>query len=350
VQPKPLTPRALATILIGLVVLTSLTVWRLGFTGPGRTQPLTEFHGETMGTVYTVKAVDPPISEDQLAHGVQSVLDALDAKMSTYLPDSELSQFNAWLSREPFPLSRETLEVMALALDVSRDTGGAYDITVGPLVNAWGFGPGGPQETPPEETLSALRARTGYALLTVDVENGTAQKGVANLYVDLSSVAKGYAVDRVALWLENQGIGNYMVEVGGEVRTGGHNPGGIDWQIGVRKPVQDSYEVHRIVGLSGRSMATSGDYQNFYERDGKRYSHIIDPRTRRPIVSSITSVTVIAETCAEADAYATGLTVLGPDEGIAVANEQGLAVLYVLREGGAYTERASLAFIREFGT
>ncbi len=351
-QPKTLTKRALLTMVTGLFVLTALTVWRLSQRPAGESAiglPLVTLHGETMGSTYTIKAVAPPISESTIAQGVTAILEDVDAKMSTYRDDSEIARFNASASTEPFPMSRETLTVMALALEVSRASGGAYDITVGPLVNAWGFGPVGPAREPTPEEIQQLAERTGYEHLSVDIEAGTAQKANPALYCDLGSIAPGYAVDLIAAWFASKRIHDFMIEVAGEVRTGGSNDRGLPWKLGIRKPIAGSEELQRVIELSGKALATSGDYQNFYMRNGRRISHIIDARTGQPAASHLASVTVIADNCATADAYATALTVLGPEAGLALAEEKNLAALFVLRESdNTFTERPSADFSMQF--
>ena len=299
--------------------------------------------GMTMGTTYTVKAVEA--GRDLPRATIADTIFAIDkVYMSTYAPDSELSRFNRWASQEAFPLSQDTLAVFAIALEVSRQSGGAFDVTVGPLVSAWGFGP--EESAPPDEAaLPALRERVGYDKLLIDPVAGTAAKERPDIYCDLSAVAKGYAVDAVARLLDAQGYKNYMVEVGGEVRTAGKNRFGEAWQIAVEKPVGEGRSVQRIVPLSGQAVATSGDYRNFYEKDGLRLSHTIDPRTGRPVSHGLASVSVIHAECAWADAYATALMVLGPDEGYRFAVDHGIAAFFIIHAGAdGFTERATPAF------
>jgi len=308
------------------------------------------FSGATMGTFYTVKVIAPQLSSHQRA-AVRDIivgrLETVDESMSTFAPDSELSRFNGFNHTAPFPVSPATAQVFARALEVSAATDGAFDITVGPLVNAWGFGPAQPSDAPPTDAeLAALRARVGYEKLSVDLDASTIAKARPDIYCDLSAIAKGYAVDEIAAGLAALGCQDFMVDVGGEVRTRGRNAAGVPWQIGIARPLPGlGKDVQRVVPLANMALATSGDYQNYYERNGKRFSHMIDPATGRPIDHNLASVSVLHESCAVADAYATGLMVLGPDRGCTVAQELDLAALFIIRErDGTFTEKVTAAF------
>ena len=253
-QRRELTPQIVALLITGILVLAGLTVWRLVLAPPAHPL-LVNFSGETMGTYYTVKlpGVYPAGRVKALSSAIERVLEDVNAKMSTYDPASELSRFNASDSIEPIPMSDDTLMVMALALEVSAATGGAYDVTVGPLVNAWGFGPEGQRRRPTRDEVENLRTRVGYEKLRIDLVAGTAQKLSPTLYVDLSSVAKGFGVDKVAEAVDAEGISDYLIEIGGEVRTRGVNAEGDSWRVGIRKPVDDEVAVWRLIPLSGQS-------------------------------------------------------------------------------------------------
>lgn len=306
------------------------------------------FQGATMGTTYTVKVVAPSLSEaDQRAtrDAIRAALDAVDQSMSTYKPGSELSRFNGYGGGRPFKLSAATVRVFLLAREVSATTGGAFDVTVGPLVNAWGFGPVKRAEPPTEAELEAVRARVGYRKLEIDAQALTVTKGHPDMYADLSAIAKGFGVDQVAAALDARGLANYMVEVGGEVRVKGRNAAGTPWQVGIERPDSIEQRAQIVVPMSNLSMATSGDYRNYFVKGGRRYSHEIDPTTGYPIQHGLASVTVVASECALADAYATGLLVLGPEKGYALAAEKGLAAYFIEhRPGGIFGERQTPAF------
>jgi thiamine biosynthesis lipoprotein len=265
--------------------------------------------------------------------------------MSAYDDASELSRFNGHASRAPFALSDDTFAVLARARDVSAATGGAFDVTVAPAVDAWGFGPAKTQRVVTGDPLRALKARVGWERVTLDAQARTATKASPDIRADLSGIAKGYGVDRAAEAVEALGIADYMIEAGGEVRTRGRNASGRPWQIAVERPDAVPQRAHRIVPLSGLAMATSGDYRIYFEQDGRRYCHEIDPATGAPIAHGLASVTVVANACAYADAMATALIVLGPERGYALAASRGVAALFIVREApGRFRDLATPAF------
>ncbi len=296
-----------------------------------------------------VRPADAPVQQPgqpAVETAVRRVLERIEGRMSHYRPDSELSRFNRAQTTEPQPMSAETLGVMAEALAVSRVSGGAFDVTVGPLVDAWGFGPPGRAPAAPEAAaLDALRARVGADLLEVDLAASTLRKRRADVVVDLSAIAKGYAVDAVASLLAERGVGDYLVEIGGELRAGGGNELGEPWRVAIERPAPGFATTQRIVPLTDAAVATSGDYRNFYDLDGARVSHTLDPRTGRPVTHRLRSVSVIAERCSLADARSTALHVLGPDEGYVLAMTEGWAALFVAEDGtGRLVERETPAF------
>lgn len=312
---------------------------------PAATSPKV-FTGQTMGTTYTVKVADP--LEDAARRGLNTAiaqaLEDVDAKMSTYRADSELSRFNRHSSTEPFQVSAETAEVFRIAQEVSRQSDGAFDITVGHLVNAWGFGPLKPDREPDDATIARLREKIGYQYLEA-LDGDRLRKQHPSVYCDLSAVAKGYGVDRVAAELDRRGIANYMIEVGGEVRTKGNNAAGTPWRIGIERPAAGERDVQRIISLGDKSLATSGDYRNFTMRNGVRLSHTIDPQTGRPITHGLASVSVIHRDCAWADAYATAIMVLGPEKGYAFSVEHNLPAYLIIHDGEAgFAEKSTPAF------
>jgi thiamine biosynthesis lipoprotein len=300
--------------------------------------------GPTMGTRYAVKIGAPsPISNEDRAAlelDIRQALNAVDLSMSTWRDDSELSSFNDY-GTEPFGASASFLAVISAALEVGEASGGAFDVTVGPLVDAWGFGPEEVAGDPPGERLAELLATSGAKHLHVDAESETVRKDIEGLRVDLSALAKGYAVDQVAAVLSEAGYTRFMVEIGGEVVTRGTNSAGRPWQIGIEVPDPEERAVHTVVALGDAALATSGDYRNFRVEDGRRISHIIDPRTGRPVAHSLASVSVIAPNCLLADAWATALSVLGPQDGLAKARELGLSALFIFRRDDGTLGEAS---------
>ena len=303
--------------------------------------------GETMGTSYQVTLVaEPgwnwPLSQEEVQSQLNSKLRQINQWMSTYIDDSALMRFNRTPQGQWETLPEPLMEVLQISRSVSERSDGAFDITVAPLVNLWGFGPQAqPEQVPDDETLLASLANLGFQHLEL---SGNRARRLRDISLDLSGVAKGYGVDYLGRWLEQQGYRNYLVEIGGEVRLSGVSPRGGAWRIGVEQPNLLHREGRKTLELSDIAMATSGDYRNYYERDGKRYSHTIDPRTGRPIEHSLASVTVLADTAAEADAWATALNVLGPKKGMVIAQREKLPVYMVVREGESYTDRYSDAF------
>lgn len=306
------------------------------------------FEGRTMGTYYAVKVGGEWTQEagEALQRAVEEELDDVNQHMSTYLDDSELSRFNALAADEPFEVSAGLLKVMAGALEIGELSGGAYDITIGPVAEAWGFGPGGDKAEGEvaDEVLQDLLTQVGIEHLRLDPQASTLTKAQPDLRCDLSSIAKGYAVDRVAERLVSMGVDNHWVEVGGEVRAAGVNPEGRNWRLGIERPQLMPGSVQRLLPLNNASVATSGDYRNYREIDGERFSHIIDPRSGRPIHHRLASVSVVHPQCMMADGWATALMVMGVDDGYRLAEEQGLAVLFLVREGEDFIERATPAF------
>lgn len=288
---------------------------------------------QAFGTSYSVVVVPDPDGSDKAA--VESELTAavafINAHMSTYHVDSELSKFNASERTEPQPISTALMEVLEASLGVHRASGGAFDVTVGPLVNAWGFGPD-MVEVPTEEDLKAARARVGTDKLSLDKAKGTLSKSTAGLYVDLSAIAKGYAVDLLAQAIEKLGHHRYIVEIGGEVAAKGLNAKGHPWSVGIEEPTEGARRVAERLALIDQSAATSGNYRNFKMVDGKTVTHIIDPRTGQPVAHGLGSVTVVHQDCMSADAWATALYVLGEAQGLKVANERGIAALFLALE------------------
>lgn len=338
---RPLRPARLLAGLFILVLAVVLFYPRKTVVLPG----LYVYSGATMGTTYTVKVVDPMQDPEAVSAAIEAELDRVNARMSTYLEDSELSRFNAHAATDPFAVSPETFEVFELAQAISESSGGAFDITVGPLVNAWGFGPDAFENPPDDAEIAALLAHVGYGKLELDASTQTVRKTDAAVYCDLSAIAKGYGVDRVAMALESIGFAHYMIEVGGEVRTAGQNERGMPWQIAIEKPVESGRAIHKIVPLSGQALATSGDYRNVQEIDGSRYTHTIDPRTGRPVAHKLASASVLSDSCAKADGWATALMALGPDKAFATAEEQGLAALLLIhRDDGGFDEVATAEF------
>jgi len=308
----------------------------------------TQFGGPTMGSTYTVKIAGLHLdaaTEAAARQAVERAFADVVSRMSAYLDDSELSRFNRHPSAAPFALSADAYAVFRLAQQVSAASDGAFDITVAPVVDAWGFGPGRAQRVVGETEVAALETRVGWRMLTLDESHATVAKARADVRADLSGIAKGFAVDRAAQALDALGLGDYMVEAGGEIRTRGRNADGRPWQIAIERPDSVPQQAFRIVPLTGLAMATSGDYRIYFERDGARYCHEIDPATGCPIRHGLASVSVVAPECGYADAMATALIVLGPEKGYALAAARNIAAQFIVRErDGGLREFATPAF------
>jgi thiamine biosynthesis lipoprotein len=296
--------------------------------------------GSKMGTTYHVTVVADQPAPDDLAERIDAVLDIVDHSMSTYKAASELSQFNDLAVGSSQQISADFARVLAVSKTVWERSGGAFDPTVGPLVDLWGFGPIATDVVPEQAQIDAAKAELGFQYLTLNNSELAKSKAVR---VDLSAVAKGYAVDLVADLLEMLALPDYLVEVGGEMRLSGSNPEGMPWRVAIELPSLMP-QVERIIEVQDMAVATSGDYRNYFEQQGVRYSHTIDPRTGRPITHSLASVTVLAEQCADADAWATAFMVLGDKDGMALANELAIPLYMLVKDGAGFKAIHSRAF------
>ncbi|QDU07203.1 FAD:protein FMN transferase [Gimesia aquarii] len=304
-----------------------------------------QIQGSTMGTSYHITICTSPsnlVDSDLLKQEVDQLLENINAQMSTYIETSELSRFNQSQSDQWFEVSPSVLKVVEAGLNLSKASTGAFDMTVGPLVNLWHFGPDPGKRTLPESSqIEAARKNVGYQHIELQHVSPALKKLIPKVYLDLSAIAKGYAVDRVTSYLDSKSIENYLVEIGGEMRAKGTNQSQVPWKVGIEKPISETRKIQKVVPLSNLSMATSGNYRNFFEVNGKTYSHTIDPRTGYPVDHSLASVTVVGETCMNCDALATCLMVLGPDEGYNWAKEREIAAYFIVKEENGFTERYS---------
>lgn len=291
-----------------LGILTFVVVALVLIVSRQRSTPFQKNSGFVFGTVYNITYQ----SDKDLQPEIEAELKKVDAALSTFNPGSVISRVNR---NEKVKVDSMFSEVFTLAERISAETGGAFDITVAPMVNAWGFGfKSG--KMPGESQIDSLRAIVGFH--KVKLANGVVVKQNPATMLDCSAIAKGYGCDVVARFLSRLGIKNYMVEIGGEIVTCGVNNERMPWKIGVTKPTDDSLNVNQelqtVLNVTNKAMATSGNYRNFYYRNGKKYAHTIDPKTGRPVQHNILSATVIADNCATADAYATSFMVLGLDK------------------------------------
>ncbi len=331
-----------------MIRLLPVALLSFGLVGCGADQA-EHLAGRTQGTTYEVVVPRPPpgVGRPGLQQAVDDVLAAVDLHLSNWNPDSEISRFNAGRGDEWVPASAILFDLLAMTEAISRVSGGAFDVTVAPLVRAWGFGAGAAADvaSPTNAELDQLKQSVGYAKLELRADPRSLRKSVPDLHVDLDGVAPGFAVDLIAARLDEMGITDYLVELGGEVRARGRNGAGRPWRVAVEAPLQGERRAYAIVELDGRSVSTSGDYRDFRELVGRRVSHTIDPRSGMPVDHDLTSVTVVTSSAAEADAWATALMVLGPEEGLALAEQEGIAALFISRDrDGSLHETSTGAF------
>ena len=313
------------------------------------TQPLLQ--GATMGTTYTVRFL-PELgspSRQEMHRLIEEELKRVNQQMSTYIKDSEITRFNDSKSTDWFPVSMETAKLVDLSLQISVVSDGAFDVTVGPLVNLWGFGPVKRKNSIPTDTeLEAASAHVGYKNLSVRLDPPALKKSDPELKADLSAIAKGHGADRVGKVIETNGIKNYFVEIGGEILASGNRVDGQPWQVGIEAPLDFKRSIQTVIGLSGVALATSGDYRNFFESEGQRFSHTIDPNTGRPVTHQLASASVVADNCTLADAIATCMMVLGPEQGLQLAETKNWAVILMQRKNGQISSTCSTRFTELF--
>lgn len=310
---------------------------------------LESFDGPTMGSTYSIKYVrgDGVPARDVLQKETERILADLDRQLSTYRADSDIAQFNRLPAGQCQAVPEAVRELVAAGERLSRQTGGALDLTLEPLLDLWGFGPQGRMERIPSESeIATARENVGQRHLRIEGEQLC--KDVA-AQVDFNSIAAGYAVDRVVARLKALGVKSYLVEITGELKAEGHKPDGQPWRIAIEAPRDDQRVAQRIVELDGLGVSTSGDYRNYFERDGRRYSHTIDPTTGAPIEHRLAAVTVLHPSTLEADGLSTALMVLGPDKGLEFANRHQLAALFVVRQGQQFVSTSTTAFKQLFG-
>jgi len=306
-----------------------------------------ELSGSTMGTRFSIKLpqLPPAVDAEVLRQDIDNELLQIEMQMSTYRVDSAISRFNVSDSVGWQSVPIELCKAIEESLEISERTAGAFDITIGPLVNLWGFGPDGSVRTPPsEQDIAAAQQRVGYSRLQADCTMPAIRKEIPRLYLDLSAYAKGYAVDRLGSLLDAAGATDYLVEIGGEMKLRGRNAERQEWAVAIEAPLQNERRVQRVFRLTNQSVATSGDYRNFFESGGVHFSHTIDSRSGKPVGHNLASVTVIAETTAIADAMATALLVLGPDDGLTLATKENIAAFLLIRGSQGIEERMSPAF------
>tara|TARA_B100000959_G_scaffold282806_1_gene350062 strand:- start:542 stop:1555 length:1014 start_codon:yes stop_codon:yes gene_type:complete len=299
-------------------------------------------NGLTMGTTYSVKinADNAFVEKNKISNDIDEILSEINQSMSTYIKESELSNINYSTISDWQSISDDLFEVINHAINVSLKTNGAFDITIAPLVNLWGFGPDKLQnKIPTDEIIELTKKNTGYKKISIDKSLKMISKLEPNLHIDLSGIAKGFAVDKIARYLDKCGFKNYLVEIGGELIGKGLNKDKEIWQIGIDNPNNNSDRIKRIIQLEDMAMATSGNYMNYFEKDGIRYSHTINPVTGRPIKHKLASVTVLDSSTMNADALATAFMVLGPEKALSLANNLEIALYLIIKNGERFEEK-----------
>ena len=309
-----------------------------------------QISGKTMGTRYNISLIKPQntsidLSKDRLQQSINALLIEINHQMSTYEKDSEISRFNNYHSTQWISISNDFLSVIKAALLISKKSDGAFDITVGPLVDLWGFGPRIINKIPSDTLIKTTLQHTGYKKLRINESPPSLKKIDPLLRIDLSAIAKGFAVDKISHYLTQQGITNHLVEIGGEVKASGFNQFGQPWRVAIENPdsTQASTQNRHIINLTNSAIATSGDYRNYFIKDGKRYSHTIDPKTGEPIKHKLASVTVVHPSTMLADAYATALMVLGEKKGITMIYQEKLTANLIIRHKNTFSNWNNLS-------
>nr|WP_224789183.1 FAD:protein FMN transferase [Pseudomonas fluorescens] len=317
--------------------------------GCGSGDSLERFDGPTMGSRYSIQYVRHSSTPGPKAvqAEVENILAEVDRQFSTYRSDSDIERFNALPADRCQVMPGPVLELIRVGEQLSLQSEGSYDLTVEPLLNLWGFGPQGREEkVPTAEALAEVRQRVGHAHLRIDGDQLCKDAAVE---VDFNSIAAGYAVDTIATKLEAMGIHNYLAEATGELKAAGKKLDGSPWRIALEEPRDDQQVAERIIAVDGYGVSTSGDYRNYFEQDGRRYSHTFDARTGAPVLHTLASVTVIHPSALMADGLSTLLLILGPERGWDYAETHDIGAFFVIRADTGFVTRTNQAFERLSG-
>jgi thiamine biosynthesis lipoprotein len=320
----------------------------LTFAGCERTTE-TELSGEIQGTTYHIKMVmdKVEVTPEQIKADVEAVFRRVDEKLSNWREDSEISHVNQQKTSDWISVSPEIIRLVTVGKDVNRRSAGCYDLTVKPLFDLWGFSRH-QNRVPEQHEIDRTVAHVGMSKLDVDAENGRIRKTDPELTIDLSSIAQGYTVGAVAERLESRGIHNYLAEIGGEMKVKGRKANGASWRVAIEKPKPMVREVQRILEIhqeNGAAVMTSGTYRNFFESGGQSYSHILNPKTGRPVTHNLLSVTVLHDDPTLADAWSTALLCVGEIAGAEIAEAEGIKALFIYRDGEELKEHMSSRFL-----
>lgn len=322
---------------VSLFFVVSLCLSAIACSDFNQPEPIV-LQGKTMGTTYNITIADPPenLNAEQLQGEIDALLKNVNQQMSTYIDDSEISLFNQAPVNQWFSVSPDFIEVVVLSQKLSELSDGRFDVTIGPLIELWGFGRKSTSQVPSATAIKEAQAKIGWQALDIDTEKHQLLK-TKPIALNLSAVAKGFGVDKIAQYLDSVKSANYLVEIGGEIRVKGLSPTSKPWRLGIEKPTLNQQGAQQIVVLHNASIATSGDYRNYFEEDGLRYSHTINPQTGQPVRHNIASVTVIAETAALADGYATTLNVMGLNDALALAEAENVSAFFILHDQSSDT-------------
>jgi len=337
---RTLKPEFIRHIIIAILAVAPLLA------GCEKHRPVIQLIGATMGTQYSITIVNPgEIQQEALETSIEALLGSISAVMSTYDPESELSLMNQNASREWIKISDSLHDVLQTAVAVAEASGGAFDVSVGPLVNLWGFGPDREATVVPDPSAVANASeQVGTDKFEIKANPRALRKRHPEVYIDLSGIAKGYAVDRLAMFLHKNKYEDFLVDIGGELRAAGLNQNGRAWRIGIENPMTEGREIGQTIALTNTALASSGNYRNYFESDGVRYGHTIDPKTGAPTQHRLASVTVLHSTAMLADAWATALMSMGFGAGLKVANEHELAALFFVAEADNWNSHATRAY------
>jgi thiamine biosynthesis lipoprotein len=323
-----------------LLAVVSGCVWLSGCGGDS----VERFGGPTMGSTYSIQYVRTTSAPQpkELQRQVESILSEVDRQMSTYRDDSDIERFNNLPANSCQPVPAAVLHLVRTGEQLSQASNGAFDLTVEPLLNLWGFGPQAREVKVPEAaTLAQVRQRVGHQHLRIEGDQLCKDAAVE---VDFNSIAAGYAVDRIAERLTELGIHRYLVEATGELKAAGRKLDGSPWRIALEEPRDDQQVAEKIIDVDGFGVSTSGDYRNYFQQDGRRYSHTLDARTGAPITHQLASVTVLHPSALMADGLSTLLLVLGPQQGWDYAEQHRIAAFFVMRDGAGFVTRSNEAF------
>ena len=315
------------------------------------TQKTLKYSGQTMGTTYNVVVVtDNEAQSEIIGDTITRALEKVNAQLSNWDSNSEISRFNDLKSSQPAEISEDLTRVMEMANTIHEKSGGIFDITISPLIEIWGFGSEArTMAKPSDQEVQAALNKIGQAdKLVLNARQKTLLKLDPNTQINLSPIGKGYGIDQIANGLAGLGINDFLVEIGGDLVARGKNPHGNAWQIGIEQPDPLKKDIHRLVTIHDMAMATSGDYKNYFEEGGIKYSHIINPKTGFPITHKTVSVTVLAENATLADGWATALLALGERQGMKIAEQNKIAALFIFNDGDNAQQKLNVSMSSAF--